>query len=185
MASGFRDSKKNILEGKTMAKASGELDINRLVEYLGGLLGDLIKSGIGFAGKKLAEKERLRKTAHAVFKAAAKEIYQNMAILGEQDYKVLKKYAINSPQIKNIVQSLETTFQEQLETCIEQYTQLKKKEKAEIIGKISLAQFKIDQMRRLTKKTKKELETLHHHYCPVVRLQNIRKVYLAINGLVQ
>jgi hypothetical protein len=78
-----------------MAKISVKLDINRLVEYFGGL----IKSGIGFAGKKLAEKEQLRKTANAVFKAAAKEMYQNMAILGEQDYTDLKKCAINSPRM--------------------------------------------------------------------------------------
>jgi hypothetical protein len=159
-----------------MAAINVNLDVNRLIEYLSGL----IISAINHTGKKQAEKKRLQEAANAVFKATAKEMYHNMAILGEQNYHELKKYAINTPYIKKIVQSLETTYHKQFETYIKQYKHLKKKEKAKIIDRISLALFKIDQMHKLTNMTKKDLETSHHRYRPAVRLQNIRKVYVEI-----
>jgi hypothetical protein len=181
MAGGLFQMGKNIFwEDKTVAHTNIgvniKFDVNRLVEYFG----NIIKNSIEYAGKKQAEKKQQQQTANAIFRAAAKEIYTNLAILSEQNYDVIKTQAINSAPIKNIVKSLETTYQAQCETYIKQYAQLKKKEKAIIIDKISLVQFKIDKLRTLTKKTKNELESLNHQFRPAVRLKNIRNIYLEI-----
>jgi hypothetical protein len=166
----------------TNINAEIKIDVNRLIEYLGAV----IKKGIDKAEKKQVEKTQRQAIADAIFKDTAIEMNNNLAILGEIKDDDIKTLAINSAPIKTIVKSLETTYQEQCETYINKNTKLKKKKaKAKIIDKIALAQFKINQMRRLTQKTKKELEASTHQYRPAVRLKNIHKVYADIRKILK
>jgi hypothetical protein len=111
-----------------------------------------------------------------MFTGAANEIYGNHAILEKINPAVVKTHAINSPLMKGILNDLQTSYTEKCIAYIKKFPQIKRKDKKNFTGKLSLALHKINTLRFFASKTSEELET-YKGFRPAVRLQNIGKIY--------
>ena len=124
-----------------------------------------------------------KKAAEKIFKKTTDEIYSNFSILWKLRLDIFKDYAINSPEVRKVVNEyIKTEYAEQFYEYAKNFRGLNKKDKKNIVKKLSLVVHKINDMRMYAAKTTKELKGFGK-FRPAVRLKNIRKVYDDIRKL--
>jgi hypothetical protein len=138
-----------------------------------------------YIGSGVKELYKEKDAAAKLFKETAVEIYGNLTILEKLKPAVVKTFAINSPEIRRIVnKDLKTAYAEQCIAYTKKFPQLKRKDKKNIMDKLSLAVHKINAMRLFAEKTDKELQAFKG-FRPAVRINNIREVYTAIRKILK
>jgi hypothetical protein len=152
-------------------------EVIKIAPYLGKL--------VVFIGSGVKEAQKEKKAAAKLFKETAVEIYGNLTILEKLNPDVIKTFAINSPEIRRIVnEDLKTAYAEQCIAYAKNFPQLKRKDKKNMMDKLSLAVHKINAMRLFAGKTDKELQ-IFKGFRPAVRLKNIREEYAAIRRILK
>jgi hypothetical protein len=154
------------------------------------LLGNLVKLApyiekLGaFIDKKIMASKQEKEAVEKVFRGTVNEIYGNLSILKQLNYNAVKTQTINSRQIKNILADLKTANLEQFFWYARKSPQMKKKDSRNLLDKMSLALHKINDLHKYAGKTAKQLEMLKG-FRPAVRLNNIRKTYADIVGIIK
>ena len=127
--------------------------------------------------KSIKQSKEEKKAAEKIFKKTVDEIFNNLSILGNLRPDKFRNYTINSSEVRQVVnKDLKTEYSEQFYEYTKNFKHLKNKDKKSIIKKLSLAVYKINDMRIYAAKSTKELKDFRK-FRPAVRLKNIRKVY--------
>jgi hypothetical protein len=123
------------------------------------------------------ESEKEKEAAAKLFKETADEIFNNLSILGKLRLERFKDYAINSPEVKKIInEDLKTGYTEQFVIYTRRFNLFNKKDNGKLIDKLTTALHKIYDIRLYAGKSTEELEWFTGFH-PDDRLENIRKDY--------